>query len=62
MLVDPSLPLPWEGDELADEDKQRLGGFLDVILPLLQRDPAQRGSVSDFRDRVDLLLEQEPGH
>jgi hypothetical protein len=61
-LVDPNLLLPWEGDELSDEDKEKLGGLLDVIMPLLHRDPAQRGTVSEFRDSVDRLLEQEPQH
>eukprot|EP00892_Ulva_mutabilis_P011312 jgi/Ulvmu1/8553/UM044_0087.1 len=41
------LPLPWEG-ELTDAVRDCLGGFKGPILRLLQRDPLQRDTASQF--------------
>jgi len=39
--------LPWEGD-LHAQVRGRLGPFKKAVLRLLQRDPAQRGSMESF--------------
>ena len=40
--------LPWEGERLCQQTRQRLGIFCKGVLGLLQRDPAQRARMTDF--------------
>lgn len=42
------LPAPWENERTAPSKLRKLGIFRPGILSLLQRDPIQRVSVSDF--------------
>lgn len=52
VLLDPNRSLPWEGDQFCKEENKKLGPFLDIILPLLHREPSQRGAVTDFCRKV----------
>jgi serine/threonine protein kinase len=58
LLADPNSELPWEGDRLTDADKAKLGSLHGFIMPLLHRDPAQRGTVAEFRANVESLFLQ----
>ena len=55
-----NVPLPWEEEAISDADREALGVFLPIILPLLHRVPAQRGTVADFRRKINRLVELEP--
>ena len=51
-------PLPWEDPETAPSLLRRFGHFKMAVMSLLQRDPADRPSMEDFRKQCNRVLMQ----
>lgn len=56
MLADPNSLLPWDEGRISEADKAKLGCFLKPIQNVLQRDPAQRPTVRQFRLQLNSFV------
>jgi hypothetical protein len=59
ILADPEAPLPWEGDGLSAAERRNVQRLWDMVAPLLHRDPLQRGTVAEFRGKINRLISSE---
>ena len=51
--------LPWEGDRLTPGAVLKLGSFCLPVLSLLQRDPANRGTVQSFLEACNDIVSSQ---
>jgi hypothetical protein len=54
-LTDPNAVMPWEYGGISDDDRDRVGCFLQPIRRLLERNPLHRATVEEFRRDVRRL-------